>query len=83
MSNYFSVGVESRIGLGFDRHRTHSVIGNKCVYCWEGFKKMFLKTPRINSILESFNIMKKKDNKDQEVMHKNGLYKPKLKLKLF
>jgi diacylglycerol kinase (ATP) len=59
MSNYFSIGVESRIGLGFDRHRTQSVVGNKCVYCWEGFKKMFLKTPKINSILESFNIMKK------------------------
>lgn len=24
MSNYFSIGVDARIGLGFDRHRTTS-----------------------------------------------------------
>lgn len=31
MSNYFSMGVESRIGRGFDRHRTKSQTLNKVV----------------------------------------------------
>lgn len=31
MSNYFSMGVESRIGRGFDRHRSHSQLLNKMV----------------------------------------------------
>ena len=31
MSNYFSMGVESRIGRGFDRHRTKSQVFNKMV----------------------------------------------------
>lgn len=44
MCNYFSFGVDSRIGYGFDKHRTKYVCGNKCVYCWEGFKKMFIST---------------------------------------
>lgn len=40
MCNYFSVGIESRIGLGFEKKRTNSHITNKCVYGWEGLKKM-------------------------------------------
>ncbi len=59
MSNYMSVGVDARIGLGFDKSRTTSALGNKCVYCWEGFKKMFLKTLKMNSVIESLNMIEK------------------------
>lgn len=31
MCNYFSIGVESRIGVGFDRYRTKSAFLNKLV----------------------------------------------------
>ncbi len=41
MCNYFSFGVESKIGIGFDLNRTEKASMNKCVYCWEGFKRMF------------------------------------------
>ena len=40
MSNYFSLGVDARIGLGFDKARTRSQVRNKMVYAWEGFKKL-------------------------------------------
>ena len=53
MSNYFSIGVESRIGLGFERNRAKSRAANKMVYAWEGFKKIFLKTHRMNNVLAS------------------------------
>eukprot|EP01053_Blabericola_migrator_P002329 Blabericola_migrator_1__2328@NODE_164_length_12331_cov_134_122880_g142_i0_p7_GENE_NODE_164_length_12331_cov_134_122880_g142_i0NODE_164_length_12331_cov_134_122880_g142_i0_p7_ORF_typecomplete_len292_score37_25DAGK_acc/PF00609_19/7_2e27_NODE_164_length_12331_cov_134_122880_g142_i027913666 len=39
--NYFSVGVESKIGIGFDRHRRRSQLQNKFVYINEGVKKNF------------------------------------------
>eukprot|EP00350_Pseudokeronopsis_sp_OXSARD2_P004392 CAMPEP_0170546592 /NCGR_PEP_ID=MMETSP0211-20121228/4951_1 /TAXON_ID=311385 /ORGANISM="Pseudokeronopsis sp., Strain OXSARD2" /LENGTH=223 /DNA_ID=CAMNT_0010851139 /DNA_START=1043 /DNA_END=1714 /DNA_ORIENTATION=+ len=39
MCNYFSIGVESRIGLGFDKKRTSSICCNKCCYFCEGLKK--------------------------------------------
>lgn len=39
ISNYFSVGIESRIGIGFDRHRKNSAFRNKLVYMTEGLKK--------------------------------------------
>ena len=39
MVNYFSVGVDSHIGFGFDKNRTHNVCCNKCVYACEGIKK--------------------------------------------
>jgi diacylglycerol kinase (ATP) len=41
MCNYFSIGVESRIGLGFDKRRTGNVCCNKFFYFTEGLKKMF------------------------------------------
>lgn len=52
MSNYFSIGIDARIGYGFDKRRTASRHKNKCFYCWEGFKKMFLKNKNIPETLD-------------------------------
>ncbi|KAF4659055.1 hypothetical protein FOL47_007732 [Perkinsus chesapeaki] len=53
MCNYFSTGVESRLGLGFDRHRKKNPIANKLVYGVEGTKKMlFKKTPKIDDTID-------------------------------
>jgi diacylglycerol kinase (ATP) len=41
MCNYFSIGIESRVGLGFDKKRTKSAACNKVCYGLEGLKKMF------------------------------------------
>ncbi len=41
MSNYFSVGSDARVGLGFDKKRTTSKCCNKCCYGCEGFKKLW------------------------------------------
>lgn len=53
MSNYFSIGLDARIGLGFDKHRTTSKCCNKFMYCWEGLKKMCccVKTARIPELV--------------------------------
>jgi len=40
MCNYYSIGVESRIGLGFDKRRTSSKVCNDVCYGWEGLKKL-------------------------------------------
>lgn len=40
MSNYFSIGVDARIGLGFDKKRSSSKACNRCIYLWEGLKKV-------------------------------------------
>jgi len=58
MCNYYSFGVDSRIGYGFDKGRTKSRLGNKVVYCWEGFKKIFTKTPRLNEIVDNIQNIK-------------------------
>lgn len=39
MVNYFSIGVDAQIGMGFDKHRTHNRVCNRCVYTCEGIKK--------------------------------------------
>ena len=47
--NYFSTGLESRIGMGFERNRTRSQTLNKISYGLEGLKKGLLKKqPRIS-----------------------------------
>jgi diacylglycerol kinase (ATP) len=54
MCNYFSIGIESRIGLGFDKQRTSSAICNKICYGWEGIKKMCCvgKTKKIKDVID-------------------------------
>lgn len=54
MSNYMSMGIESRAGLGFDKRRTNTVCCNKCCYFIEGLKKMCcsFKTKKIRDVVE-------------------------------
>ncbi len=57
MCNYYSIGVESRIGLGFDKKRTASKFCNDVCYGWEGLKKMICcygqhKTRRIREVID-------------------------------
>ena len=52
--NYFSTGVESRIGFGFDKKRTRSQILNKFFYGTESVKKLFFKRHgRINDYVKN------------------------------
>lgn len=52
MANYLSIGVDARIGYGFDKRRTESQCMNKCCYCWEGFKKMFIHTKTVDQVIQ-------------------------------
>jgi diacylglycerol kinase (ATP) len=67
MVNYWSVGIDARIGFGFDKNRTQSKCCNLCVYCWEGFKKMFLSTAKINSIIEGVKRFKTDEAHDENL----------------
>mmetsp|Transcript_23471 Transcript_23471/g.22624 ORF Transcript_23471/g.22624 Transcript_23471/m.22624 type:complete len:588 (+) Transcript_23471:40-1803(+) len=52
--NYFSTGVESRIGFGFEKRRTKSQMLNKFFYGTESIKKfLFKKSCRINDYVKS------------------------------
>ena len=67
MCNYFSIGVESRIGLGFDKKRTGYVCCNKLFYFTEGLKKMFgccciTKTLKIKDIVDFINTVDAEGN---------------------
>ncbi|UKK02034.2 RNA processing protein [Theileria orientalis] len=48
MGNYFSIGTESRVGRGFDRHRTNYSCFNKVRYIIEAFKKNFMGPVYVN-----------------------------------
>ncbi|CAD2111877.1 diacylglycerol kinase [Plasmodium vinckei petteri] len=53
MANYFSIGIDSRIGRGFERHRKNNAVLNKMVYLVEGFKKSsFKKNTPINLLID-------------------------------
>jgi diacylglycerol kinase (ATP) len=42
MINYFSFGIDARIGLNFEKRRAKKTWINKLIYCWEGFKKSII-----------------------------------------
>ncbi|CDW72988.1 diacylglycerol [Stylonychia lemnae] len=75
MSNYFSIGVESRIGLGFEKSRTNSAFKNKCVYGWEGLKKMCCcsKTLKIKDVIT--HVTKVDENNQEQLMFHTGFDK--------
>lgn len=52
MSNYCSIGIDARIGLGFDKNRSKSRWVNKLVYAWEGLKKFLKPSINVASIIE-------------------------------
>ncbi|GAB67870.1 diacylglycerol kinase [Plasmodium cynomolgi strain B] len=63
MSNYFSIGIDSRIGRGFERHRQKSAFINKLIYVIEGFKKIiFKKNTPVNLIIDKMVTGKNYDN---------------------
>ena len=52
-----SVGLDARIGFGFDKNRTQNRILNKLQYGIEGMKKLFLKTEKINTLIKELRIV--------------------------
>ncbi|CAK0858724.1 unnamed protein product [Prorocentrum cordatum] len=52
--NYFSVGLDARVGVGFDKLRAKSQVINKGVYALEGAKKLlFKKKGVIGNVVDS------------------------------
>ena len=61
--NYVSLGYDARVGFNFDKKRTHSRNGNKCIYFCEGFKKLTCrKTVSIQGFIDTFTIYDSLDN---------------------
>lgn len=52
LSNYCSIGLDARIGFGFDKNRTKNRWCNKLVYAWEGAKKFLRPTLKMSSVIE-------------------------------
>uniref|UniRef100_A0A7S4V475 Diacylglycerol kinase n=1 Tax=Alexandrium monilatum TaxID=311494 RepID=A0A7S4V475_9DINO len=58
MCNYFSMGLDARIGVGFDKNRQGGQAANKAVYGWEGTKKLLFKRKGlIANITESMRLV--------------------------
>ncbi|EDO08039.2 Diacylglycerol kinase accessory domain family protein [Babesia bovis T2Bo] len=52
MGNYFSIGVDARIGRGFDRLRSQSSLVNKLIYLWQGTKNTFRRSIRVDKQID-------------------------------
>eukprot|EP00357_Protocruzia_adherens_P006901 CAMPEP_0115037416 /NCGR_PEP_ID=MMETSP0216-20121206/42790_1 /TAXON_ID=223996 /ORGANISM="Protocruzia adherens, Strain Boccale" /LENGTH=516 /DNA_ID=CAMNT_0002417601 /DNA_START=314 /DNA_END=1864 /DNA_ORIENTATION=- len=71
MCNYISLGIDARIGYGFDKNRTTSALCNKGVYAWEGLKKMCCTSSQhVGDFLRSLELYQDRDtsldDSDQE-----------------
>ena len=49
--NYFSFGIDGKIGYSFDMHRTSTRLGNLAMYGILGFAKTFTKTKTIDELV--------------------------------
>jgi diacylglycerol kinase (ATP) len=77
MSNYFSFGIESQIGMKFDEQRTGSRAINKSIYVLEGIKHMFARgiTRIADSVGECYSknrLVFTTDTNNQELPVLNG-----------
>ena len=72
MSNYLSIGIDARIGFGFDKSRTNSKPLNKVVYAWEGVKKFLSKSSNMNDVIESMSIVDEFQPTTREASVNNG-----------
>ena len=63
--NYMSIGFDAKIGFNFERNRSTSRCINKCVYCWEAFKRYICCKNDIylNQVLEGFHVVDDINNK--------------------
>ncbi|CAD7974585.1 unnamed protein product [Amoebophrya sp. A25] len=54
VSCYFSLGPESRVGMGMERRRKKTWIGNKLMYGANGIATYFKRNPLIKDVIERF-----------------------------
>lgn len=66
MSNYCSIGIDARIGLGFDKNRSKSRWINKLIYAWEGLKKFLKPSKGIQTIIDRMESLIEFDMPDEE-----------------
>lgn len=52
--NYFSLGIDGKIGYSFDLHRTGSRLGNLAVYGAMGLVKSFTRTKTLGELAAEF-----------------------------
>jgi hypothetical protein len=55
MVNYFSIGKDARISLGFEKTRKSKRMFNNLVYAYEILKKAFLKNHRLSYLIKSIS----------------------------
>ena len=72
MLNYFGIGEDARIAMGFEQRRTANKCTNECVYVWEGLKKMCCnRTRRIKHQLEYMATEKDIDPENIPIVEEN------------
>jgi len=52
--NYFSFGLDGKVGYSFDKHRTTSRLGNLTVYGLLGLAKGLTKTQNLHDLVTEF-----------------------------
>ena len=57
LSNYCSIGIDARIGLGFDKNRSKHRCINKLIYAWEGIKKFLKPSVNVGSVIEKMETL--------------------------
>ena len=70
--NYFSFGIDGKIGYGFDMHRTKSRLGNLAMYACMGVIKAATKTKTLDELLETIEIYESSNNRKESTNESKG-----------
>lgn len=66
-ANYFSFGIDGKVGYAFDMHRTSSRFGNLAMYGVLGLIKQATRSKTIDELIESFYICKNENEQGKLV----------------
>ena len=66
--NYFSFGIDGKVGYSFDRHRANSKCGNLIVYGAIGIAKSLTRTKTVDELIESSSVS---PNAEDEKQHQH------------
>ena len=76
LSNYCSIGIDARIGLGFDKLRSKNRFLNKIFYAWDGIKKFLKPSLSMTSVIEKMELIVEYENLNDNRSNVDELARP-------
>lgn len=72
MCNYASIGIDARIGFGFEKKRSNKRWLNKFMYAWEGARKFVWKESDMNNLIRKLEVVEEFEDMGSDPTNDDG-----------